>query len=161
MDASVSGLDDAASTLTGTVNTDSTDAKTVTFKASDLAGNEATRECTYAVIPGFYPPVAPAPAWNAAKAGSAVPLKFSLEGSEGLGMAPGYPASQAVTCDSRTPAGTLQPVGAAGDGGLNYDAAAGRYDVVWKTDKAWAGSCRVLVIRLTDGAEFHAYFQFK
>jgi hypothetical protein len=32
------------------------------------------------VFEGFYPPVAPAPALNAVKAGSAVPLKFSLGG---------------------------------------------------------------------------------
>ena len=83
----VSGVDEANSTLFAHVATDAVGPKSATFTALDFAGNSATKECTYSVIydfGGFYPPVNPAPALNQAKAGSAIPLKFSLGGDQGL-----------------------------------------------------------------------------
>jgi hypothetical protein len=53
VDASVSGLDEAASTLSGTVRTDSIGTQTLTFTAVDVAGNSASQECTCAVIYDF------------------------------------------------------------------------------------------------------------
>jgi len=44
---------------------------------------------------------------------------------------------------------------------LGYDAASGQYTYVWKTEKAWAGQCRVLSLELTDGTEHLAAFKFK
>jgi extracellular elastinolytic metalloproteinase len=32
---------------------------------------------------------------------------------------------------------------------------------VWKTQKAWAGTCRQLIIRLDDGTDHIANFKFK
>jgi hypothetical protein len=32
---------------------------------------------------------------------------------------------------------------------------------VWKTDKAWANTCRTLVVKLNDGASYKANFKFK
>ena len=164
VDASVSGLDEAASTLSGMVPTDSTGPKTLTFSATDLAGNQATQECSYHVIfdfGGYYPPVEPAPALNPAQAGRAVPLKFSLAGDQGLNVIElGSPASQPLDCTSFDPNGELEPAQAAGGSGLSYDAASDQYTYVWKTEKAWAGTCRALTIRLVDGTEHHAYFKF-
>jgi hypothetical protein len=31
---------------------------------------------------------------------------------------------------------------------------------VWKTNKAWAGTCRQLVVKLADDTYYRAYFQF-
>ena len=31
---------------------------------------------------------------------------------------------------------------------MTYDATAGQYVYVWKTDKAWAGTCRKLTVNL-------------
>jgi hypothetical protein len=47
----------------------------------------------------------------------------------------------------------------AGSSSLSYDAATDRYNYVWKTDKAWAGTCRQLVMKLTDGTEYKANFR--
>jgi len=164
VDASVSGLDEAASTLSGMILTDSTGPKTLTFSATDLAGNQTTQECSYHVIfdfGGYYPPVEPAPALNPAQAGRAVPLKFSLAGDQGLNVIElGSPASQPLDCTSFDPNGELEPAQAAGGSGLSYDAASDQYTYVWKTEKAWAGTCRALTIRLVDGTEHHAYFKF-
>ena len=35
---------------------------------------------------------------------------------------------------------------------LSYDAASQRYHYVWKTNKAWAGTCRQLIVTLVDGS---------
>jgi len=43
----------------------------------------------------------------------------------------------------------------------NRDAATGRYNYVWKTDKAWAGKCRQLVVKFLDGSVRRANFKFK
>ena len=49
---------------------------------------------------------------------------------------------------------------AAGDSGLQFDAATLTYTYVWKTDKAFANTCRELQITLTDGSVHKARFQF-
>jgi hypothetical protein len=164
VDASVCGLDEAASTLSGVVPTDRVGPRILTFTAVDLAGNQASRDCPYAVIydfGGFYPPVEPAPALNEARAGSAVPLKFSLAGDHGPdAIAPGFPASQPVACDTLQPIGPAEPIKPAGQSGLTYDGQSGRYHMLWKTEKAWAGTCRVLSLALADGTVHRAYFTF-
>jgi hypothetical protein len=55
----------------------------------------------------------------------------------------------------------VQETVAAGGSSLNYDAATDQYVYVWKTDASWAGTCRQLVVRLNDGTEHRANFQFK
>ncbi len=164
VDASVSGLDEAASTLTGIVTTGSVGPKPLTFTAFDLAGNSASLECSYNVIfdfGGFYPPVEPMPALNSAEAGSAVPLKFSLAGDQGLEiLAAGFPATQQVACDTLLPVSDPTATKPAGKSGLSYDPLTGWYNYVWKTDKAWAGTCQALTIQLIDGTQHVAYFLF-
>ena len=48
----------------------------------------------------------------------------------------------------------------AGNSGLSYDASTDTYTYVWKTDRAWAGSCRQLAIRLADYSTHYANFKF-
>ena len=42
---------------------------------------------------------------------------------------------------------------------MTYDATAGQYVYVWKTDKAWAGTCRKLTVNLKDGTSKQALFK--
>jgi hypothetical protein len=44
---------------------------------------------------------------------------------------------------------------------LSYDATTDRYNYVWKTEKAWKGSCRKLAVKFNDGSTYEALFQFK
>jgi hypothetical protein len=37
----------------------------------------------------------------------------------------------------------------------------GQYIYVWKTDKAWASTCRQLDVKFVDGTMYSARFQFK
>ena len=89
---------------------------------------------------------------TAAPAGRAVPVSFALGGDRGLAVLAGPPTSQQVACASGAPTGTVDQTSAAGASALRYDAASGRYAYTWKTDKAWAGTCRQLTLTLADYA---------
>jgi probable HAF family extracellular repeat protein len=109
---------------------------------------------------GFFQPVDNA-AINAAKAGSAIPVKFSIGGDQGLDIfTTGYPISRLVQCTTGEPIDTIEETVNAGASSLTYDATSGRYTYVWKTDKSWANSCRVLHVKLSDGEVYTARFTF-
>jgi hypothetical protein len=100
---------------------------------------------------GFLAPVSNA-GLNAVKAGSAVPLKFSLGGNYGLSVfQAGYPKVTQIKCDTSAPTSTLDSTVTAGGSSLSYDTSSGQYTYVWKTDKAWAKTCRSLQMVFTDG----------
>jgi hypothetical protein len=110
---------------------------------------------------GFFAPVDNPPTLNIVKAGSAIPVKFSLGGNQGLDIfAPGYPRSQSVTCNSAASDPIEQTV-TANASGLTYDATTDTYSYVWKSDKSWAGTCRQLVVTTKDGAVHRANFQLR
>ena len=70
------------------------------------------------------------------------------------------PGSGPIPCDSNTEV-ELTDTMAAGNSTLTYDAASDQYVYVWKSDQAWAGTCRQLVIQLKDGTVHRASFKFK
>jgi hypothetical protein len=131
--------------------------------AVDNAGNTNSASVIYTVIyawNGFFQPVDNLPALNRAKAGSAIPVKFSLGGNQGLDIfAAGYPSSKAIACGSTANADDIESTVTAGSSSLSYDALADQYVYVWKTDKAWAGTCRTLTVKLADGTIHQANFQ--
>jgi hypothetical protein len=108
---------------------------------------------------GFFAPVLNFPQYNLANARSAVPLKFSLGGNQGLGiMAAGFPRSGVIECGSSAllDAGQTTPTA----GTLSYSGRTNQYNYAWKTERAWAGTCRQFVILLNDGTYHRANFQF-
>ncbi len=110
---------------------------------------------------GFFQPVESLPAVNTVRAGSAVPVKFSLAGDYGLDVfAAGSPGSQEYSCEASVPSTAVGETVTAGKSGLSYDPTTDQYTYVWKTDGAWAGTCRLLVVRLVDGTEHVAAFKF-
>jgi hypothetical protein len=116
---------------------------------------------TYAWV-GFYSPVEELPALNVIKAGSSVPLKFSLGGDKGLQViAADFPASMQFDCARREPVGDGAATETAGGSSLSYDSSSGAYTYVWKTDKGWAGTCRILALKLADDTWHVAGFRFK
>jgi HYR domain len=138
---------------------------TVNVTATDVAGNTATSSFTVTVsynFAGFFSPVNNPPTVNGANAGQAIPVRFSLSGDKGLNIfAPGYPISVPIGCMSGTPTTPIEETEAAGGSGLSYNAATDQYHYVWKTDGAWSGTCRQLVVKLIDGSTYTANFQFK
>ena len=111
---------------------------------------------------GFFPPVDNAPVFNIAKAGNGIPVKFSLNGDQGLDIfLSGYPLSREIACDVNAPATDVEQTVNAGGSTLGYDPALDEYTYVWKTEKSWKGTCRQLVVILKDGSIHMANFQFK
>jgi Tol biopolymer transport system component len=121
-------------------------------------------ERTYVVqypFNGFFAPVDNEPVLNVVKAGSGVPVVFSLGGNQGLDIfASGYPKSQTIACDASAPADGIESTVSAGGSSLSYNASTGRYTYVWKTDKSWIGTCRALIVKTKDGVTHRADFKF-
>ena len=136
---------DVADSACEPVSTTQVGRHSVRCRAEDAAGNEATAEVDYDVeyaFEGFFSPVR-MNGTNQAKAGSSVPLKFSIGEYDGLDiLAGGSPSVQRCGGGDATSA----------EGRLSYDADAGQYVYVWKTDRAWAGTCRAITVRLDDGS---------
>ena len=138
---------------------------TVNATADDGAGH--TSNCSFTVtvqynFAGFFQPVDNLPVLNTVQAGRAIPVKFSLSGNKGLGIfAPGSPSSGPIVCNSSDPAVDLEETVTAGGSSLSYDPVSDQYIYVWKTEAAWAGTCRQLVVQLNDGSIHRANFKFK
>lgn len=110
---------------------------------------------------GFFGPISSPPAMNSVRAGSAVPVIFSLGGDYGLGIfVSGVPQSREISCSTGEPIGPLQDTSSPGNSGLTYDGVEDRYTYSWKTARSWAGSCRELVVDFGDGIDYSAYFTF-
>jgi hypothetical protein len=130
-----------------------------------VAALQASR-WNFAVIPpyafgGFKSPVDKAPIRNGMKAGTAVPLRFSLGGNRGLAIFDsGSPSSQQIACDGSAWYDGVEETVGAGASSLSYDATSDTYTYIWKTQKAWTG-CRRLTLAFADGSVQEAIFQFK
>jgi hypothetical protein len=163
----LSGVNTPALLTLSSGNADGTGSYTATCSgALDRAGNTASATVSYQVLylwTNFFQPVDNLPTVNSVNAGVAIPVRFGLGGDYGLSIfASGYPASQNVSCGSGG-SGSSDPIEettTAGNSSLHYDAATQTYSYIWKTDKAWAGTCRLLLVRFIDGAEYSALFQF-
>jgi probable HAF family extracellular repeat protein len=108
---------------------------------------------------GFFQPVDNAPILNRVKAGSAVPVKFGLGGDQGLDVfASGSPGSKQINCGTGAGTDDIEQTTTAGASSLTYDPSTGRYTYVWKTEKAWTGTCRQLMLSLKDGTVQVALF---
>ena len=160
-----SGSGIASCTVPDPLDTSSAGTKTIHAHAVDRAGHVFDADLTYRVtaysFTGFFSPINNLPAVNVINAGSSEPIKFSLAGFRGLGLnlfAPGYPATQAMTCGGAVN-GPLVPT-TLGPEGFTYDPLLDQYKYVWKTDRNFRG-CRQLIVRLADGTEKRANFRFQ
>jgi hypothetical protein len=108
---------------------------------------------------GFFEPVNNGDVVNTVKAGSSIPVKFSLSGDQGLNILDGNPQIQFTNCGPE-PLDAIETT-TAGNSSLTYDPVTDQYTYVWKTDKSWKGQCGTLVLYLIDGTQHTAKFQFK
>jgi hypothetical protein len=84
-----------------------------------------------------------------------------LSGGQGLEViAEGYPKSQRVPCHADDTVDRIEETVSAGESGLTYDTTTDWYIYVWKTDRAWSGTCRQFVLELDDGTVHRADFRF-
>ena len=71
-----------------------------------------------------------------------------------------YLTAAPISCDTGEPVDAIETGVVAGASGLRYDPVAARYTYVWKTRKAWAGTCLQLQVKLDDGITRSADFKF-
>jgi hypothetical protein len=134
---------------------------TVTTPAGTSATSGADQYSYLYAFTGLLAPVANPPALNQVHAGQAIPIQFSLGGDFGGGiLAAGSPTATQVNCSTSAPVNTATMTDTAGGSGLQYDATAGTYTYVWKTSKAWSGTCQQFNLTLNDGTSHTAIFQF-
>jgi uncharacterized protein len=109
---------------------------------------------------GFLSPISGGTALNAANASAAVPVRFSVAGHTNLNiLATGYPLSRPIDCTTGVVLGAGAPIAYTGATGVSYTGNA--YHINWKTEKAWGGTCRELVVRFVDGSQHGARFSFR
>ncbi len=114
---------------------------------------------------GFFSPVDNMPTINSAKAGSAIPTKWRIVDTAGVGVSdPGSFTSftsYAVSCGAWATAITDPvPEDFSGNSGLLYQGN-GNWQWNWKTPKEYAGQCRVARVTLRDGTTHEYDVKFK
>jgi alpha-tubulin suppressor-like RCC1 family protein len=152
---------------------------TLAVKATDPAGNPDLTPAQYAwtvksgyAFTGFFKPIANLPKVNKVKAGSLIPVRFSLGGNFGPDVfATGYPQSQLIACspsaqpseadvdEVETPGSRKSRFAVGGTGGTgwvipyyDFDRRTWQYLYLWKTERSWSGTCRQLIIQFNDGS---------
>lgn len=164
----VGTVDDGAS-----IDTAAAGPHTFTVNATDAAGNEATATTAYEVteappvgfpFEGFFSPLDDPV--NKLKAGSIVPVRFSLDGYRGKDvLADGFPRSAEVDCDIVPDADpdTAEPTDTPWSRwhrDLRYQPWNDQYVYMWDTERGWAGECRQLIVKLSDGSVHRANVAF-
>jgi hypothetical protein len=150
-----SGVDAAASTLAGSVDTSSVGSKAVTFTAVDAVGHTSSKTCHYDVsyvFSGLFAPIDRPSTLNVSRAGQAIPLKWRLTDALGQPVLDLSSVRAFVTGSSCALGATTDLVeeAAAGSSGLQ-NLGDGYYQLNWKTPTSYAGSCKSLGLDLGEG----------
>jgi hypothetical protein len=111
---------------------------------------------------GFFQPVDNNGVFNVVNAGRAIPVKFSLAGNQGLIIfAIGYPRYVQTAEGASASEDVIEETLAVPTTCLSFNVGTNQYNYVWKTEKAMAGKCYRLEVKLNDGTPAHiAYFKF-
>jgi hypothetical protein len=152
----------------GSVDTSTLGEHTFTVTSTDLANNTTTKTVHYFVqyvFQGFKPPVDNPPILNIGKAGSTIPLKWSLLDKNGqyfsdLNIVTSV-TSEKIGCPSAV-GDVIEETVTPGLTPLKYDTLNNQYAYSWQTQKSWAGTCRRLYLALGDrSTPLYADFQLK
>lgn len=142
----------------GAIDTGSVGTKTFTVSASDDNGRTAEMTRTYNVVysfSGFDPPVSTTGFIDNAKAGDAIPLKFSLQGDKGMSVVTGT-TWQLNSCADWSSLGTATT----GAGKISYNHTIDRYLDLVATEPSWSGSCRTVDLELADNTHHTIQVRF-
>jgi hypothetical protein len=134
---------------------------TVTVRVTDEHGQFAEDTAEIDVIwdfGGFVTPSNPAGVTQV-KAGASLPVRFSLDGDQGLEVLGGEVLFQRHACPTGASIGG--PIVAEQAEPFSYDPLTDTYRFVWKTKKAWVGWCGTLAVPLADGQTYMLEVAFK
>jgi hypothetical protein len=147
-----------------TVDTSTAGTKQYTVTAEDFAGNTSSQTVTYTVsgfrLEGPFDPLKPVPFLNKQTAGNTAPIKFRVFRPDGTEVTDTAVlksvTSQKMSCTS--PFGGLSAfVAAVSNPPFRYSSGFFIFNMV--TDKAWANTCRRVVVTLTDLTSMEIYLK--
>jgi Domain of unknown function DUF11/WD40-like Beta Propeller Repeat/VHL beta domain len=148
------------SVASGTDLTKTLGARTLTVTAKDFAGHTTTVVRHFTVVwsfRGFFFPAKPFPQVAPWIGGLALPLVFSLDGFHSLAVVTSTKTQQ-IACTSTVPvAGNVDAQQALP---LVWVPIVDTYILTIKTDRQWRGTCRQVVVGLSDGTLHRANFRF-
>lgn len=149
----------------GALDTSTVGGKSLIVTATDVAGNAATAASSYAVryvFSGFASPIAAPTLMTTARAGRTIPIKYVLSDGNGtviMDLASfASLTSKPIACDGSSEGGVAEETEAPGSTLITF--ADGTFQYNWKTESSWTG-CRLLELKLNDGALHTAKFQFR
>jgi dipeptidyl aminopeptidase/acylaminoacyl peptidase len=106
-------------------------------------------------------PVDAAPVVNTARAGTVIPLRFSLGGNQGLDVLAGPPQVAPASCGNRRDEVELiLPSLPFLRSALAYDPRSQQYVYLWATDRSMRG-CRALTLTFRDGSTLRTLYQLR
>jgi hypothetical protein len=112
---------------------------------------------------GFFTTVQNLPQWNTMMAGRYAKLVFSIGGNRAT-TAPivpsGTASTQVITCNAGPFPFSVTLTTPVATPGVQYDYATGQYTLTWKTDAAWKGTCRSVIVTLNDGTQHKLNIKF-
>jgi hypothetical protein len=131
---------------------------TFTVTAADAAGNNSTTTVTYWVrFPwlGWNPPIA-ASRLIPAQAGRTIPIGFAVAGAGRANVISSVQVAP-LSCTDAAPPRTP----ATADWSVPGNHGGGDSMLLWRTSKTFAGTCRQLIVQLTDGSAHRLAFDFR
>jgi len=140
-----------------------TENTTVRWLALDLAGNTSRGVARFSIgeqyeFGGFRAPIGSGV--NERTAGATVPVKFTITGlSDPSDVTDIY--SETADCQTQEAAWTGVGSPLESFSAVTVNPTNQLYQVDWKTSKTWKGTCRALVLVLSDNTEHSAFFRFK
>ncbi len=141
------------------VDTGSVGTKEFTAQAQDVAGGTASVTNAYRVVYDFRfrrPSRHP----RRVRAGRLVIVRFSIDGFHGRDvLADGFPQVAETDCGDASEPESGDPAHILG--GLQWLRHGRSYLLLWKTERAWAGTCRQFLVGLDDGTVHRAAYRFK
>ena len=128
-----------------------------------FAGNNGSDEVnelweyktTHFTFTGFFNPVNNQPILNVSKAGSTIPLKWSLNNNPDLSTFVSL-TSKSVSCQTLSGIEDPIPTSTTGNTQLTYDATTDQFQYNISTSKSWANTCRQFTLTLSDTST-HAF----
>ncbi|MGH2399117.1 MAG: PxKF domain-containing protein, partial [bacterium] len=140
---------------------------TATFSESTIGGNvyvgsQASRSFSVRYAFAWLRPTNGST--NGVNAGSTVPVNWSIRDANGvavtyLGVVTEISSAPCASGSSSAAKSASARANSAGNSDLRYNSA--HFVFNWKTEKAWAGSCRQFTVSLSDGSSHSLAFQFR